>query len=105
MTYKKSEIDGKPRIHEVYESEDCDGCKKFTKEETRIETSNKFLQHIDELFDRKLGQYESNSEKIKNHSKLFSWILLIMSIYGATLVYVIIKILIVQQQLMEHIKK
>jgi hypothetical protein len=93
MGYKNKEIDGKPRVHKVYEAEDCAGCKELTSEEARIKSSNEFFKHIDELFDQKLGNYESNSKKIKQLENLFFWVLLILTVYGAALVFLVIRTL------------
>lgn len=63
MTYKKSEIDGKPRIHEVYESEDCDGCKKLTREEERIKTKDRFLIEMKNIIHEAFTQHEYKEVK------------------------------------------
>jgi hypothetical protein len=99
MTFK-GDIEGKPRIHKIHEPEDCDGCKELTAEEARIETNNEFLKHVDKLFDEKLGNYDSNNRKIKQHDNLLFWVILILTIYGAALVFLVIKVMSIQ----EHIK-
>jgi hypothetical protein len=97
---KKGDIQGKPRIHKIHEPEDCEGCKELVSEEASIKSFNGFLKQIDKLFDEKLGNYDSNSRKIKQHDNLLFWVLLILTIYGAALVFIVIKIMSLQ----EHIK-
>lgn len=49
--------------------EDCDYCEKVAREDERIKVSQEIYGHLEDIFDRKLGNFQSNSKRLDSHDK------------------------------------
>jgi hypothetical protein len=61
-------------------AETCEECKTFEREAGHMEAFTEVYKHLNTLFDEKLGNYESNSLKLKSHNH---WL------FALTLVHII----------------